>query len=38
MAEASQPRPAPRRLPEQIKLPSKPVLKLKTMPHARGTK
>jgi hypothetical protein len=31
-------RPKPRRLPEKIKLKSKPVLKIRTLPNARDTK
>jgi hypothetical protein len=38
VTEPSKPRPEPRRLPEQIKLKSKPVLKLRTQPDGRDTK
>ena len=34
VSAASQPRPKPRKLPERIKLKSKPVLKIRTMPNA----
>jgi hypothetical protein len=35
---ASQPRPKPRKLPKRIRLESKPVLRLRTLPNARYTK